>query len=58
MTADQNLQFQQNLAALPIAVIVLKAFQNDLQYLQPLVPRILDGLGEIQPRTLIQIEST
>ena len=58
MTADQNLQYQQNLAALPIAVIVLKVFQNDLQYLQPLAPQILAALAEIQPRTLIRIEST
>lgn len=38
LTADQNIEFQQNLATLPIAVVVLAAESNRLESLEPLVP--------------------
>lgn len=44
VTADQNLQYQQNLAALPIAVVVLVARDSRLETLQVLVPELLQGL--------------
>ena len=46
VTADQNLQYQQNLRALPVAVIVLVAKSNRIQSLKPLVPDILAALHE------------
>jgi hypothetical protein len=41
ITVDRNLPFQQNLAALDLAVLVLVARSNRLGDLQPLVPLIL-----------------
>ena len=41
VTVDRNLAFQQNLAALPIAVAVLRAKSNRLTDLRPLVRRLL-----------------
>jgi hypothetical protein len=38
ITADQNLQYQQNIATLPLAFIVLAAHDNRLPTLLPLVP--------------------
>lgn len=58
ITADQNLQYQQNLAALPIAVVVLKAVRSDLETLGPLVPRVLSALEDLPARTLLVIEGT
>ncbi len=43
VTADQNLPYQQNLGALPIAVAVLVARSNRLQSLKPLVPELVNG---------------
>jgi hypothetical protein len=40
ITADQNLEFQQNLDTLPLAVLVLVADSNRLEALEPLVPKI------------------
>ena len=37
LTADQNIEFQQNLKTLPIAVVVLVANSNRLESLVPLV---------------------
>ena len=39
LTGDRNLEFQQNLATLPMAVVVLVAVNNRLETLQPLIPR-------------------
>lgn len=57
LTADQNLQFQQNLARLPIAVIVLAAESNRLESLEPLIPKLLAALATLQPKTLIRLDA-
>ena len=55
LTADQNLEFQQNVATLPVAVIVLIAESNRLESLEPLVPLVLDALAKVQPKTLVRV---
>lgn len=45
ITADQNIQFQQNLAALPMSVFVLVSHGTALSSLAPLVPALLKLLG-------------
>jgi hypothetical protein len=55
ITVDRNLPFQQNVAALPIAVVLLTARSNELQVLLPLVPRLEEALATLRPRTLVQI---
>ena len=55
VTADRNLQYQQNLAALPLAVIVLVAHNNRLPTLLPLVPELLACLERIAPKSLIRV---
>ena len=55
ITTDQNLQYQQNLRSLPIAVAVLVARSNRIQSLKPLVPELLSALASLQPRTIFRI---
>jgi len=55
ITVDRNLAFQQNIAALPIAIVVLIAHSNELQALLPIVPLLEETLATLQPRTLVQI---
>lgn len=50
LTADQNIEFQQNLRTLPVAVIVLVAESNRIEALAPLVPKILRRLNHFSPR--------
>ena len=52
VTADRNLEFQQNLAALPIAVVVLAARRTPMAAIEPLVPALLAHLNHLVPRTL------
>ena len=56
LTADQNLQFQQNLGALSLAVIALAARTNKLEDLRPLVPELLKRLATLQARTFVRID--
>ena len=46
LTADQNLEFQQNLLRSPLRVIVLEAPSNALEDLLPLVPGILRSIPD------------
>jgi len=49
VTVDRNLSFQQNFAALSIAVVVLHARTNRLADLRPLVPKILGAIESAIP---------
>ena len=55
LTADRNLEFQQNIAKLPIAVIVLVARKNRVQDLEPLLPELGALLNHLAPRTLQKV---
>jgi hypothetical protein len=46
VTADQNVQYQQNLSALPIAVAVLVARNNKLESLREPLAELLTKLGD------------
>ena len=52
ITADRNLEFQQNLTQLPLAVVVLIARKNRVQDLEPLLPALAALLNHLSPRTL------
>jgi hypothetical protein len=49
VTVDRNLSFQQNVKALPIAVIVLRTRTNRLSDLLPAVPELLAAIPEVTP---------
>ena len=49
ITVDKNLPFQQNLAALPITLVVLDSVSNELPALLPLVPALLRELSSLNP---------
>lgn len=53
LTVDRNLPAQQQTAALPFGVIVLRAPSNRLEDLRPLVPAILTALTDLQPGTVV-----
>jgi len=55
ITADRNLQFQQNLAKLPIAVVMLAARKNRVQDIEPLLPELAKLLNHLPPRVLRKV---
>jgi Domain of unknown function (DUF5615) len=56
VTVDKNLPYQQNLATLPLAVVVLNAHSTELPALLPLLPKLEAQLCDIQPRTYVRID--
>ena len=57
VTVDRNLSFQQNLARLRIAVVVLHAHSNRFQDLLPLAPKILMVLTTIKRGELVEVSA-
>jgi predicted nuclease of predicted toxin-antitoxin system len=53
VTADQNLQYQQNLSSLPLSVAVLAAPNNRIEALLPLVAQLLARLDNLPARTFV-----
>jgi predicted nuclease of predicted toxin-antitoxin system len=49
LTADQNLQYQQNLAGSQIRIVVFAAPSNRLEHIRPLLPRAIAALREMTP---------
>lgn len=54
-TADKGIEHQQNLAALPIAVLIVLARSNRMEDMAPAVPAILTALSELQPRSIRKV---
>jgi hypothetical protein len=57
LTADKNMQYQQNLATLPMAVLVMRARSNRLVDLEPLMPKVAEACTRLAPRTLSVVQS-
>lgn len=57
LTADQNIQYQQNLAGYGIAVVVIAARTNRFDDIQPLIPMIERRLSTVQHGEVIRVEA-
>ena len=57
ITTDRNLTYQQNLGALPVAVVVLESSGIRLEDLLPLVPKLLNALNSLTPRAVTRVTS-
>lgn len=55
LTADQNIEHQQNLSTLPLAVLVLVVKDNRIESIEPLVPELLSVLQDRAPRSLRKV---
>lgn len=58
VTADRNLRYQQDPAALPIGVLVLIAPRNTFEELALCFPAALEALSGMQPRTIVEVRAT
>ena len=57
LTVDQNVQFQQNLAALPLSAGIIAAPDNRFETLAPFAPAVLDWLARPLGCELVRIEA-
>ena len=56
ITVDQNLPYQQNIAGLNLAILILAAKKNSYVRLKPLIPRALRALECLRVGDVIRIE--
>jgi predicted nuclease of predicted toxin-antitoxin system len=54
-TADKGVEYQQNLATLPVAILIVLARSNRIEDLALAVPAILEALAQLAPRTLRKV---
>jgi hypothetical protein len=52
LTADQSLQYQQNLTRSTIRIVVFAAVSNRLEHIRPLLPQAITALNEMAPGEL------
>lgn len=57
LTADQNLEHQQDLGRFNIAVVVLVAMNNRIESLRPPVPSVEELLKEIKAGALRRVSA-
>jgi predicted nuclease of predicted toxin-antitoxin system len=55
LTVDQGFEYQQNLTARKIAIIILHAKPNRLKDLLPLIPACLARIESIRPGQIVKI---
>lgn len=55
VTADQNIEHQQNFKQFDIAIVVLVASRNELEALLPLIPQLQRVLQAIQSHEIVYI---
>jgi len=55
VTADQNLEHQQNIASLPLAVVVLVASTNRMEAYVPLAKKLGEAVRAARPGTVTRV---
>ncbi len=55
LTADKGMEYQQNLAMLPVSILIVLARSNRIADLAVAVPAILAALAELPLRTLRKV---
>jgi predicted nuclease of predicted toxin-antitoxin system len=55
ITIDGNMRYQQNMSGRSFALIVLKAGDNTIETLLPLMPQVLAALPSLVPEQIVRI---
>ncbi len=55
ITADQGIEYQQNLAGFDVAVVTLAARTNRLEDLRALIPKLLSSLQDLKPGEVLRL---
>jgi hypothetical protein len=57
LTADQSIQYQQNLSNSKLRIIVFQALSNRIEHIRPLMPQAIAALHEMAPGEIRIISS-
>jgi predicted nuclease of predicted toxin-antitoxin system len=55
LTKDTGVAYEQHLAALPVAILILHAKTNKLEDIGPHLPAVLEALARLTPKTVAHV---
>ncbi len=55
VTADAQMQFQQNLTRIGIGAVVIRGVRNRIEELRPLIPRIREAVERVAAGTVVEV---
>ena len=55
VTKDANVEYEQNLVNLPLAVVILHAATNDIDDIRPLLPALLAALAALPSKQITHV---
>ena len=55
ITKDSGIRYEQNLASLPLSLVVLTAKTNKIEDIAPLVPQLLRELNHLKAKSVLRI---
>jgi Domain of unknown function (DUF5615) len=55
ITNDRGLEYQQNLEALPLAIVTVLAKSNTIEMIRPALGELLDVLERLRPREFVKL---
>lgn len=55
LTKDSGVEYEQHLATLPVAVVVLQAMTNKFEDIRPLISSLLSVLANLESKTLVKV---
>jgi hypothetical protein len=55
LTKDANIEYENNLVNLPVAVVVLHAASNDMDDIRPLLPALHQALANLPPKQVTHV---
>jgi predicted nuclease of predicted toxin-antitoxin system len=55
ITKDSGVEYEQHLAALPVAVLILRSKTNKLEDIRPLLPAMMGVLANLQPKSIVRV---
>jgi hypothetical protein len=55
ITIDAGIKYEQNLATLPCAVVIVRAASNAFEHIEPHIPQLLKALSVLTPKTLVKV---
>lgn len=55
ITKDSGVEYEQHLATLPVAVVILKSKTNKLDDIRPLLPELMRVLVNLEPKAIVRV---
>ena len=55
ITNDRGMEYEQDLGALPLAVVVISARANTVEAIRPILPELLEVLARLRPQEFVKL---